>query len=174
MSGNDISARRGTPYPCSQEDIDASVEFSHDNERPFVSANRATRELIDHNDRRRYPSSREQDAIRRLVFALEDANSGLWGADLIFKCFFDLDIVFFGGVLRGNVRLAWGDGDQWDEIEDEAQKPVLGVTSPVRPGRADLFLSARGLLLNPTANGSLRCMFTTTLHEMCVSSRIPP
>lgn len=166
------NAQRGTPYPCSQRDINATEQFSHHNERPFVSASRASREIIEHNDQRRSPSSCEQDAIRCLARALDEAESGPWGPDLIIKCFCDLDIVFFGGVLRGNVRVGWGSAHELAMLE-EALRDNYGITIHTQPGRADIFLNARGIFSNPNAAVSLfRAIFSTMLHEMCVGTII--
>lgn len=166
----DINASRGTPYPCSQRTINATDHFSHLNERPYVSASQAIRELVEHNNLRRSPPPHERDAIRRLSSAVDNAMSGDWGPDLIIKCFIDLDTVFFGGLLRGNVTLDWGDPADWIMLELEVGEGTLGVTIPVPHGRAEIVLNARTVLLDPFKSDPLRTMFATTLHEICVSN----
>ncbi|KAF6218262.1 hypothetical protein HO133_006224 [Letharia lupina] len=132
---------------------------------------RASREIIEHNDQRRSPSSCEQDAIRCLARALDEAESGPWGPDLIIKCFCDLDIVFFGGVLQGNVRVGWGSAHELAMLE-EALRDNYGITIHTQPGRVDIFLNARGIFSNPNAAVSLfRAIFSTMLHEMCTEER---
>ena len=88
-----------------------------------------------------------------------------WGPDLIIKCFPDLDTVFFGGLLRGNVTISWGGpGDRFFH-EDS-----LGVTIPIDPSRAEIVLNGKTVLLDPFEDDPFRTMFATTLHEMCVST----
>ena len=168
----DVYAGYGTPYPCSDRDIYDTQQYSGDNERPFVSASQANDELIDHNDLRRPPLPHERDAIRRLVSALDDAGREPWHADLVIKAFLDLDIVLFGGVLRGNVCVAWGDPDEWLDIEAISGLDVndtLGVTYKTQPGRAQILLNAEVTFLSPDTLKPFYSMFTTLLHEMCVS-----
>ena len=159
-----VCAHTGTPYPCSQRDINETYDFSQDNQRALVSATRANREIVEHNEPRRPISSRERDAGRRILSALDEARLGHWGPDLITKCFLDLDTVFFGGVLRGNVRMDW---DTW---EQHIRPGDLGATGDPEPGRADIHLNAKMILLNHAE--PLEAMFTVILHEMCVGKII--
>lgn len=158
----------GTAYYSSQRDIDATGEYSHHNERPFVSPRQATRELIEHNDPRRPLSSHEASIYRRLQWAVAEAKSGFWHPDLIIKCFWDLDTMFFRGALRGNVRITWQDGGDYVFLAGR-REIFLARTLPLRGGRAEIFLNGRRLLLNPPAGlDPLEALFESTLHEMCV------
>jgi len=97
----------GTPYPCYQADIDFHCQkrFTHPNKNRFVSPATATEEMMRQNDERRVAFSAEESAaIRRLKQAVLNAkDGGYYSADIAIKIFVDLDIVFFGGHLRGNV-----------------------------------------------------------------------
>lgn len=156
----------GTIYYSNQSDIDATVEFTHHNQRPPVSARQATRELIEQNDPRRPRSPHEQFIIQNLRRAVFEARSGFWHPDLIIKCFWDLDTIFFGGVLRGNVRIAWQDGGDFVVVFGQ-QRIFLARTLPLRGGRADIFLNATRIILNPPAGlDPLEGLFESTLHEV--------
>ncbi|KAM0794042.1 hypothetical protein BDR22DRAFT_967978 [Usnea florida] len=166
-----VTADKGTRYQISQRDIDATQQFSSHNERPFVSAGRATQQLLLQNVPRIDYSSRERAAMDRLSAALSNARCSFWHADLIIKSFFDLDILFFGGVLRGNVCFDWGDTDLINTIEQTSGE-FLGITFPERPGRAEVVLNAKRILLGSDVLGidvlnPLKTMFATALHEMC-------
>ena len=171
-----VTAGIGTPYQISEKDIDATQQFSSHNEYSFVSADRATQELILQNDFRRFPTSRERAAMERLSAGLSNARCSIWHPDLVIKCFFDLDIVFFGGVLRGNVCFDWGDPDLMDTYERTSGE-FLGITRSKRPGRGKVFLNARRIFLHSglglgLSSDPFRTMFATALHEMCVSTTI--
>lgn len=173
-ASHDVHAHRGTPYPCSQSDIDATSEFSRHNECPYVSASQANREIVQHNDQRKALSSHERDAIERLVSSLNDARRCRWGPDLIIKSFPDLDIVFFGGVLRGNVRALWKTSEDWAMLERGTEEDDGGATNSIRySGRASIWLNAKAIFLNPVATTPFGAMFATMLHEMCVSIATP-
>lgn len=160
---HNVSCRTGTPYACSEKDIDNTYHWTQDNRRPLVSAVEANREVMEHNDPTKQMSSHERDAVRRLYFAMSRAGSvyEYWGPDLIIKCFLDLDTVLFGGVLRGNV------GVDWDTNNHAVRADQLGVTRKPCPGRADIFLNAKAILVDHAR--PLEAMFTVILHEMCVS-----
>ena len=163
----DVVAGYGTQYPCSDRDILDTYQFSHHNEHPFISTSRATRELIDHNDLKKSPSSHERDAIARLVSALNDAGAYQWNSNLIIKAFVDPDTVFFDGVLRGNVRVVWEDPDDWVEIEqsDGDITYMLGITLDVEPGHALILLNAESVFL---ASNRLNCFRQT--HVRCYAT----
>ena len=172
-----VTTGKGTPYQISQRDIDATQQFSSHNERPFVSAGRATQQLLLQNVPRIVYSSRECAAMERLSAALSNARRSGWHPDLIIKSFFDLDVLFFGGVLRGNVCFDWGDPDLVNNYE-RVSGDFLGITDCRRPGRAKIFLNARriflgsGLGLWTAPMDPFKFMFATALHEMCVSTTI--
>ena len=172
-----VTAGMGTPYQISQRDIDATQQFSSHNERPFVSAGRATQQLLLQNVSRIVYSSRECAAMERLSAALSNARRSHWHPDLIIKSFFDLDILFFGGVLRGNICFDWGDPDLMNTYEQRSGI-FLGITRSKRPGRAKVFLNARRIFLDSAlglgigSSDPFQTMFATALHEMCVSTTI--
>ena len=135
-----------------------------------MSASQANREIVQHNDQRKVLSSHERDAIERLVSSLNDAGRCRWGPDLIIKMFPDLDIVFFGGVLRGHVRVLWGTSEDWAMLKHVTKKDDRGATTSIRhSGRASIWLNAKAIFLEPVATTPLSAMLATMLHEMCVS-----
>ena len=171
-----VTADKGTQYQISQRDIDATQQLSSHNERPFVSAGRATQQLLLQNCPRILYSSRERAAMDRLSAALSNARCSFWHPDLIIKSFFDLDILFFRGVLRGNVCFDWGDPDLMN-IREQMSGEFLGITIPGRPGRAEVVLNAKRIFLGSDMLGidvlnPFKTMFVTALHEMCVSTTV--
>lgn len=170
-----IRTYRGTPYACNERDINlATWDFSDDNIRPYVSASEANRELVQHNDERRLNPPHERDAIRRLTYAMAEAKAGYWGPDLMIKCFLDFDVMFFGGVLRGNCHVDWIDfNDPYWPLDQAVRGNNLGITNLgitryLRTGRALIWLNARGIFLSPIIANPFKAAFFTLLHEMCV------
>lgn len=158
---NPVDAHSGTPYPCQQRDLDIVRHHPGYNPAPRVSQRQATLEIVQHNDLRRRLSSEERDAIHRLSDAIYNAARYPWGPDLVIKSFLDLDIVFFGGALQGSIGVTWKSREFFRGHE-------LGITQICStPGHAQVRLNAEGILLH---RDPFKTMFSTILHEMCVSS----
>ena len=100
---------RGTPYQITDQDLKDLGTFPPNHSSHFVTAMQTTKELLEHNDLGREPTSNEVAAIARLhaaqAIGLED-----WHPDIAIKAFHDLDTVFFDGHLRGSVCVCWSDG----------------------------------------------------------------
>lgn len=155
-----VDAHHGTPYPCRQRDLDIVRDHPSHNPAPQVSPRQATLEIVQHNDIRRRLSSYEREAIHRLSDAVYNAARYSWGPDLVIKSFLDLDIVFFGGALRGSVGVCWQSGELFPGCD--------GITSKCSPpGHSTIHLSAERILLG---RNPFKAMFSTILHEMCVGS----
>ena len=159
-----VDARHGTPYPCRQEDLDFIRHHPSRNDGPFVSPRQATLEVVQHNDLRRQLPSYERDALRRLSNAVHHASRHRWGPDLAIKTFLDLDVVFFGGSLGGYVCVSWK-GMATGVFADGGESQGCTSECP-RPGHALIQLNAEAILLGPSPFSH---MFSTVLHEMCVS-----
>ena len=157
-----VDARHGTPYPCRQEDLEFIRHHPGRNDGPFVSSRRATLEIVQHNDSRRQLPSYEREALRRLSNAVHNASQHPWGPDLVIKTFLDLDIVFFGGALGGFVSVSWQDKDGFANEGDSQGR----TEECPRRGHALIYLNAEAILLGPRPFSH---MFSTMLHEMCVS-----
>lgn len=157
-----VDARHGTPYPCRQEDLDFIRHHPSRNDGPLVSPRQATLEIVQHNDPRRQLPSYEREAVRRLSNAVHHASRHSWGPDLAIKTFLDLDVVFFGGTLGGYVCVSWKGKDNFaDHGESQGR-----TTECPRRGHALIHLNAEAILLGPSP---FIHMFSTVLHEMCVS-----
>ncbi len=177
-SFQDITLHKGTRYPCTQKDLDASGGahrrtaldslrfknqskwFAHPNNGPFIDARLSAREVFDHNDLKRIPSAVEQDAIDRLHTGLRNASTERWGPDLAIKAFCDLDKVFFCGRLRGHVCLTWKPDRSFPS------RNLLGITEYVNKGKCVIQLNADLILLEPRSESTFGGMFITLLHEM--------
>lgn len=180
-SFHDISLEKGTEYPCTREDLIASGGthrrsaldalkvkdrrkwFAHPNNGPFLDARIAAREVFDHNDPKRVPSAAEDEAIKRLKTGFKNAATERWGPDLPIKMFCDLDKVFFGGRLKGNVCLTWNPDRLFPRSPSGT---VLGITMYLGKGQCAILLNADHILLRPKENSRFVCMFATLLHEM--------
>lgn len=160
---SNVDPRYGTPYPCRQEDLDFIRYQPGPNDGPFVSPKQATLKIVQHNDPRRQLPSYELEALGRLSRAVHDASQHPWGPDLVIKSFLDLDIVFFGGALGGYVSISWKDKVYFDY----GGKSQGFTTDSPRPGHALIYLNAEAILLSPRPFSH---MFSTVLHEMCVST----
>lgn len=156
-----VDADYGTPYPCRQRDLEIVRHHPHYNPSPRLSQRILTLQVVQHNDLRRELSSKESIAIHHLREAIYNAVRYPWSPDLVIKAFLDLDIVFFAGVLSGSVGVSWK-GPEFFSGDS------LGTTKRGSPrGHALIHLNAEGILLCPEP---FKTMFSTILHEMCVSS----
>ena len=121
------------------------------------------------NDERRRPSFAEVAATSNLAYVVHD-RTYRYHPDIVVKAFNDLDTVFFGGRLHGNVIVSWANSTQCAEIERGIGSRFLGsTTGNIRgeQGQARIFLNPREIFLENLANESpLRAMFCTLLHEV--------
>ena len=164
----------GSVYPCSQSDLDfhRRGRFPSKNRGPFVSLLQAIEEVMVQNDERRRPPIAEIDAISNLANVVGD-RTYRYHPDLVIKAFNDLDTVFFGGRLHGNVLVSWANSMECAEIERDIGK-FFGCTESISPeekGQARISLNARGIFLeNFEDENPLRAMFCTLLHEVSTIS----
>lgn len=121
------------------------------------------------NDERRRPSSAERAAITNLAYVVQD-RTYRYHPDIIVKVFNDLDTVFFGGRLHGNVVVSWANSTQCAGFQQEIGSRFLGITQgnlPGEQGQARICLNPREIFLENTAKEiPLRAMFCTLLHEV--------
>jgi len=120
-------------------------------------------------------SSVELDARHRIRNAVEyiDGLNG-WTPDLLIKMVPDIDLVFFGGCLLGNVLVEWANGAYFAE---HGGLGVLGLTWPSargdgRAGQCRVFLNADGILLDHKAPFSFhpfKAAWVCLVHELVVS-----
>ncbi|KAL2047189.1 hypothetical protein N7G274_001208 [Stereocaulon virgatum] len=99
-----VEANKGTPYPCSQSDIDEFQHCARGNQEGVADKTVAVQMLEDFLDPLRQPSHAVLEALMRLRAARWNPN---WGLDIIIKAAKDLDIAFFDGRLRGSVAIRW-------------------------------------------------------------------
>lgn len=176
-SSDPLYAEYGSLYPCSQSDLDfhRRGRFLRKNRGPFVNLLEATEEVMVQNDERRRPSLAEHAAISNLAYVVHDCTYR-YHPDIVVKTFNDLDTVFFGGRLHGNVLVSWANSTQCKEMQREIGARFLGSTQgnfPGERGQARIFLNPREIFLeNRAKENPLRAMFCTLLHE--VSSNLFP
>ena len=163
----------GTPYPCSQNDLDVHNigAFHEQNNRSFVSAMEATREVMlqNHVSRRVPPSELLAiDNLQKTIYAVEKRMD--FGPDLAIKAFIDLDLVFFGGQLRDNVRVLWVKASDHPSFAAPTGPKGAAIQLPER-GKCLIMLNAdlhlRRRQSHDDVDDPLRLIFGTLLHEMC-------
>ena len=160
----------GTPYPCSQSDLEAhnTGSFQDSNNHPFVSTMEATTEVVlqNHVSRRLPPSeSTAIDNLNRTVYTVEKRME--FGPDLAVKAFADLDLIFFGGRLRDNVRVQWVRATDHPRFEASGGVRGAAIQLPER-GKCLILLNADLHLREDSQDEDpLRRIFGTLLHEMC-------
>lgn len=174
---DDVSPHKGTDYPCTTEDLNASggiarqtplggdvqakkaLWFTGPNAGPFIDPAKVSREIFDHNQPIRVPSAAEERAIQRLVTGFKNAGQKYWGPDLAVKAFCDLDEVFFCGRLRGHVCLTW-------RSDESFQDYYFGNTVLLKGGKCVIQLNAYGIFFAFEEVSGFTQMFATLLHEM--------
>ena len=160
----------GTPYPCSQSDLDGhnAGSFQDSNNHPFVSAIEATTEVMlqNHVSRRLPPSeSIAIDNLNRTINTVEKRME--FGPDLAVKAFTDLDLIFFGGQLRDNVRVQWVKATDHPRFEASSGDRGAAIQLPER-GKCLVLLNADLHLRELDQDEDpLRLIFGTLLHQMC-------
>lgn len=147
-----MCANQGTPYPCSQADLDSLIQFSGPNEKPVVDIITACKEIIRWNEHRALRLAARAAAER--IHAATTSPSDKWRPDLMIKIFLDLDIVFFEGWLRGNVIVRW-------KISSNGRRH-WGITHypQERPGQCAIALSANTMFdapLEESTSGKQMC-----------------
>lgn len=153
-----VSVDTGTPYPCSQRDIDLCRHTRHAN-HDRLHRMEATYQLTRFNRPTKELSQTEELAYRNLKRALKLPD---WGPDLLIKAFKDLDELFFMGRLHKKVLVGWGDNAACHARGVDPQE-VYGVTLPARPGTVKIVLSIQTIIFK--SPDPYEYMFCTLLHE---------
>ena len=171
-----FSTKTGTPYPCTQTDIDFHRQniFLSTNPGPFIPVREATKEIMWQNDPQRTLPPDEKAAIKRLLHAATAAQDGLiLGPDLAIKAFRDLDTVFFGGRLHHHATVTWtpdlGSSSTGDSSSHTRQ--IWGIClHHQRRAHSRIQLNARMIFKEAWTKRTpkpFESMIGTLLHEMC-------
>jgi hypothetical protein len=165
-----VRADQGTPYPCTQQDLDGYIRHPHPNrDSQYISTVAATNELCAWLNHFHEPDASAMAALDRLKKGIQLKP---WKPDLVIKAFKDLDLAFFNGTLTGNVRVKWMCCQEWWRFI--GRKSYLGATAKEGHAQCRIVLNAEAILLNPiSAPIPFREMWRTMLHEMCVSRERP-
>ena len=150
-----IRADTGTPYPCTQEDLDYCLRFPRIKPRERLHRMEATYQLTRFNRLTKELSPNERNACKNLKAALKLRD---WGPDLIIKAFKDLDQLFFMGRLHGQCLVGWCDPGYRKVSHGE-----YGVTTFVPPSSAKIMLNVQDVIL--MTEEPYMEMFRTMLHE---------
>ena len=162
-----VQLNRGTPYPCSGSQLrDTITHDSHPRRSSdYVSADEASREILNHNALGRNLSRGECDAISRLESIVLTCMSGRisWTPDLIIKAFCDIDRVFFLGLLRGHVHVEWKPASYFTNAASNRIR--FAITTPLGGGKARIRLNAHAIL-GSVGFPPFKEMWRIMLHEM--------
>ena len=162
-------AQNGTPYDCSQADIDAFHTFARTvRSTKFLPAEESIQMLTSFLTQQNSTAD-ICDALARLRLAAWDPN---WGPDVIIKALCDIDIAFFNSRLRGHVKVYWCNSSN-EHIRRRLPQVPRGLMSPgEREGQCTVFLNADTIFAK---RNPCKQMWRTTLHELvhaylCVTS----
>jgi len=78
--------------------------------------------------------------------------------------FGDIDLVFFGGWLRGNAEVTWVTSN--DLYRMGITGPLFGLTELVQPGKCRIFLNSSDIFGPVSRCTPFAQMWSTMLHEM--------
>lgn len=154
-----VYVNRGTPYPCTQADLDSCARLVSPNNAQYITPNLATNELVrwlDHD-----PDAVAAAALHRLRKGLKIIP---WNPDIAIKAFRDLDAAFFKGTLIGNTELLWMGKTSW--LLKLGPMPCWGATTKLGHAQCRIMLHAYSIMLEPKP---YQQMWRTLLHEMVVS-----
>ena len=168
----------GTPYPCSQNDLDAHKDcfFRNPNHHTFVSAISATREIILHNHTTRRVPPIELiaiDNLQRVIYFVQKRMD--FSPDLAIKMFADLDLIFFCGRLQDHVIVQCVKAsDCTNMAASRGGQMAATIPLPDKRGKCLIRLNADLLLLQQDYEDDdpLRLILATLLHEMCHAYRL--
>ena len=162
-----VYANNGTPYFCSQEDIDDYQGFSGHLDVPFLSLAESTRQLTS------FLMAEPSDDIKGALSRLRQARwNSIWGPGIILKALHDIDIAFFNSCLRGKVIVRWSNTEEIARVGSLRNKSdmsgrYLGLCCPEEDLRqATVYLNAETIFCRPTACEE---MWQTIFHELMVS-----
>lgn len=122
------------------------------------------------------PTKAQQECVARLKAAWTDPD---WSPDVVMKSFFDLDAVYFGGLLREKCRIQWIGGAEalMKELKINVPKRWAGMTRRDRSGdvpTAKIRLNAEACLKNAKSLEFAKTeTFGVLLHEL-LHGRFPP
>ena len=136
--------------------------------KPYSSADRGKtfREAVMHSERiMSSPSEPECSTIARVSAIVDAADRGDPDSDPkgIIHLLNDLDVIFFGGVLSGNVDVAWS---------GRVDRGTWGYAQYRGLGRRRIFVSSEELLCFEDKWTCFKETWMTMLHEMCVGAHI--
>ena len=155
-----VKAASGTPYDCTQTDIDAFCRPPRNVRSTRFLPAEVSIQILTSFLSQQTPTPDVYDALARLRLAAWDPD---WGPDIIIKALRDIDIAFFNSRLRGNVKVRWCNSS--DEIvRKHLPRIPLGLSSSgERKGQCTVFLNADMIFAK---RNPCKQMWRTTLHEL--------
>ncbi len=155
-----IKAASGTPYDCTQADIDAFHKFARKVKNTTFLPVEASIQKLTSFLTQQQPTPEICNALARLRLAAWDPR---WGPDVIIKALQDIDTVFFNSRLRGNVKVHWCNSNN-ESIRGHLPRVPRGLMSPgERKGQCTVFLNADTIFAK---QNPCKQMWRTTLHEL--------
>lgn len=162
-----VTPNRGTPYPCTQQQIDAYTlkHFCSRGNDHVLSEGDATSMLEKFLDPFCPPTPKVRTALHRIADAMYIRDD--WYSDLILKAVHDIDTAFFMGRLEGNVRVQWISQIRIVQELGDGAAHTLGSTHYLGHGCSSVWLSTRAIFKE--ADFPRRRMWQVLFHELIVS-----
>lgn len=153
---------RGTPYPCSQEQIDAYTldPYCCQGNDFVMSEYDAITILEDFLDPRRKLPHKVRAALYRIAHAMRIKDD--WHPDVVIKAMHDIDTAFFMGRLEGNISIQWA-----YRLRLKGALQTLGTTYGQHRGCSTISLSMQGVF--HAATFPRTTMWQVVFHELIVS-----
>ena len=175
----DVLVNTGTPYPCTQTDIENLIGNSPPSRldvirMPTMSIEEATKKLEKHLENTTPKTEAFYESLNRLrgLLALKEGDCG---PDLVVKSFHDWDQVIFRGKLKGRVIIRWAECEEdcdYVGCHYPRGEPFFYRWSEIEFNANAIFEEEYKYSFDPEKDaiyGPFGAMTSTLLHEMVVS-----
>ena len=164
-----ITPSTGTPYPCTQQQIDTytmTPHCDHGNRymMPEYDAICMLQAFLNPNV---LPTPEVTAALHRIAYGMNIKDN--WYPDIVIKAMHDIDTANFMGLLRGSVRIQWVDRSRIIAEYGPHCAAHLGITQYIHPGCSSILLNMQTIFedMRFPRQRMWQCLF----HELIVSSR---
>lgn len=149
-----VHVNTGTDYPCKRKQlIETQTRTPRGPREPAHKLMDVLHGLVTWNHLDKVPLPPEQRAIGRFAAAIK----ALFGPDLAIKAYHDLDLIFYGGKLRGNAILRWNH-------KTGPRDDYLGKTSPSKRGRTQTIIDLNAATIWVPQDDPYKTMISTLLQ----------
>ncbi|MCJ1424573.1 hypothetical protein MMC29_002461 [Sticta canariensis] len=169
-----ITPSTGTPYPCTQQQIDTYTmtpycDQGNGNIMPEYDAICMLQAFLNPNV---LPTPEVTAALHRIAYGMSIKDN--WYPDIVIKAMHDIDTAFFMGLLRGSVRIQWVDRSRIIEEYGPHCASHLGITQYIHTGCTSILLNLQPILgdMRSPRQRMWQCLFHELIHAF--SLRVCP